>query len=76
VLNPQAVVLVSIEAGHQGPLKAVHDLTLVSIGKISLRKRQNAAGVGLGIATGVDQFPCLLGVASQRFGTFPVAILA
>lgn len=76
VFDPQAVVLVGIEAGHQGALKIVHDGVFTLGGHVVLSKAQNAAGVLLGVPAGVDQLPRLLGVAAQHRRPLAVAILA
>jgi len=72
VLDPQAVVLIGIEAGHQGPLEAVHDLPLLGLGDVCLLKRQHAGGIPLGVVAGVDQRLGLVRVAAQHLGTFAV----
>lgn len=76
VFDPQAVVLVGIEAGHQGALKIVHDGPLALVGHGLLGKAQNATGVPLGIPAGVDQLARLLRVAAQHRRPLPVAVAA
>lgn len=76
VFDPQAVVLVGIEAGHQGALKIVHNGPLALVGHGLLGKAQNTAGVPLGVPAGVDQLPRLLRVAAQHRSPLTVAVAA
>jgi hypothetical protein len=76
VLDPQAVVLIPVEARQQGPLEAAHDLALLGLGDVRLLERQHAGRVPLGVVAGVDQRLGLVRVATQQFGTLAASIPA
>jgi len=74
VLDPQAVVLVAIEARHQGALEVIHDLPLTGLRDARFGKAQHAGGVPLGVLTGIDQRLGLVGVAAQHLSALAVPI--
>lgn len=76
VLDPQAVVLIAVEARQQDALELVHQAALHVVRKLALGERQHAGRVPPREVGGVDQVGSLVGVAAQHGCTLTIPVAA